>query len=285
MSKSLTLADLALDPSCLTVSSASPSGLPLTLRLLLPGDGDRLGHFFAGLSTATRNCYAPHPLTLEFGQLLCAELDYTQLGDVPSLRFIGLIADPNEGGIAETERHTSTEPTRAGSSSHESSHSEETRTQEASHADAPGGERSSPATECRQTQDASCGDLPEGRTKFAKRQDVAGYFILTLGTRDGEATRYRERDVELSPDTTCTFAPCVADAYQSQGVGSALIPGILDAARRLGFHHMVLSGGTRTANHRAIRFYEKAGFRKVGEFETKDKNGTPIGNQDMILEL
>ena len=89
----------------------------------------------------------------------------------------------------------------------------------------------------------------------------------------------------LDPDTTCTFAPVVADAYQSRGVGSALIPGVLDAARRLGFHHMVLSGGTRTANHRAIRFYTKAGFRKVGEFETQGQNGTTIGNQDMILDL
>ena len=214
MSRSLTVSDLALDPSCLTISCVSPSGLGLTLRLLLPEDGDRLGRFFEDLSPATRNCYAPHPLTLEYGQQLCAELDYHTPSDTPTLRFVGLISD----------------------------------------------------------------DPPEG-------DGVVAYFILALGIRDGEASRYRERGSELDPDTTCTFAPCVADAHQSQGVGSALVPGILNAARALRFHHMVLSGGTRTTNHRAIRFYEKAGFRKVGEFTTRDKNDTPIGNQDMVLEL
>lgn len=73
----------------------------------------------------------------------------------------------------------------------------------------------------------------------------------------------------------------MADAYQSRGVGSAMMPSILETVRRLGYRRMVLSGGTRAENHRAIRFYEKNGFRKVGDF----KSGGDIDNHDMILEL
>jgi len=134
-------------------------------------------------------------------------------------------------------------------------------------------------------QDAANAETTSRERQFAARQDVGSYFILLLGVGDPTVERYRGHGVALDPGTTCTFAPVVADAYQNKGVGSALVPGVFDAARRLGFATCVLMGGTRTVNHRAIRYYEKAGFRTVGAFDTKSQDGATIGNQDMVLAL
>ena len=108
---------------------------------------------------------------------------------------------------------------------------------------------------------------------------IIAYFILDLGVREKDRQRYTERGTALIDADVCTFAPSVADANQSSGVGSALMPGILDVARQLGRTHIVLMGGTTETNFRAIHFYEKFGFRKVGHFQTR------VGNWDMILEL
>ena len=108
---------------------------------------------------------------------------------------------------------------------------------------------------------------------------IIAYFILDLGVGEKEQQRYTKRGTPLVDADVCTFAPSVADDYQSSGVGSAIMPGILDVARRPGRTHIVLMGGTTETNFRAIHFYEKFGFQKVGHFQTR------VGNWDMILEL
>lgn len=111
------------------------------------------------------------------------------------------------------------------------------------------------------------------------QEEVAAYFILHLGTRKGEQDRYRGYGIVLDDRTDCTFAPSVADAWQNRGLGSALMPHVLEVARQLGFRRALLSGGAQTANVRALHFYEKFGFRKVGAFRTS------VDNQDMIVEI
>jgi len=110
--------------------------------------------------------------------------------------------------------------------------------------------------------------------------EIIAYFILRLGTSEGDRQRYQERGLPLDDETDCALAPSVADARQSRGVGSAVMPAVLEVARRLGRRRMVLSGGTQATNYRAIRFYEKFGFRRVGDFMVRDLN-----NHDMILDL
>lgn len=111
-------------------------------------------------------------------------------------------------------------------------------------------------------------------------QHIAAYFILRLGVLDGDAARYGTRGQTLDPATDCTLAPSVADAYQERGLGSALFPRLVDAARRLGRRRIVLWGGVRADNPRAEHFYRKMGFVECGQFETRDTN-----NYDMMLEL
>jgi diamine N-acetyltransferase len=110
--------------------------------------------------------------------------------------------------------------------------------------------------------------------------EFAAYFILGLGLGASERRRYAERGQPLIPETSCWLAPSVADRYQSCGLGSLMLPPILEVARALGRTHMILSGGTQARNARAICFYEKFGFRRMGDFEVRELN-----NHDMLLEL
>ena len=109
---------------------------------------------------------------------------------------------------------------------------------------------------------------------------IIAYFILVWSVMPGELRRYAELGIDLASREGCTLAPCVADAYQDQGVGSAVMAHVIPLARRLGFKSMILFGGTREENVRAIHFYEKHGFRKVGEFIEESVN-----NYDMIMDL
>lgn len=111
-------------------------------------------------------------------------------------------------------------------------------------------------------------------------ETVVGYFMLRLGLGDSEGRRYIDHGAPLPHEATASLAPSVADEYQDRGMGSAMIPHLLDTARRLGFRHLILGGGVRGDNPRARHFYEKSGFRHVGDFIAAE-----IVNHDMILDL
>ena len=136
----------------------------------------------------------------------------------------------------------------------------------------------------RSTADQLCATLNYAevlRLIVVTTDQVIAYFILQLSVTEHEQRRYAERGLSLDPATDCTCAPCVADAYQAQGVGSAVMPLVVDVARRLGRRWLVLLGGTQASNQRALHFYRKHGFQTVGTFEY------PAGilNEDMRLAL
>lgn len=111
-------------------------------------------------------------------------------------------------------------------------------------------------------------------------EQVAGYMILELGVRPGDAGRYREVDHPLDDTITATFAPVVADRWQENGLGSAMFPVVTDAARRVGRQQIILMGGVRDDNPRARHFYEKFGFERIRGFFSGG-----VDNHDMILHL
>ena len=109
---------------------------------------------------------------------------------------------------------------------------------------------------------------------------IVAYFILVLYSLDSDGERYAGYGASLDAATDCTLAPSVADAWLERGLGSALFPHVSRVARRLGFARMVLMGGVRADNPRAVHFYEKSGFRRVGDFWAGNTN-----NHDMVLDL
>ncbi|HCL27864.1 MAG TPA: hypothetical protein DIC52_05465 [Candidatus Latescibacteria bacterium] len=114
----------------------------------------------------------------------------------------------------------------------------------------------------------------------AESHAIAGYFLVQVGLRDGDRQRYIDHGHPLTEQECCTFAPCIADAWQSRGLGSALFAHLATSLRRLGRRQLVLWGGVRSDNPRAQHFYRKFGFRHVGDFGVKGLN-----NLDMVLDL
>jgi len=104
---------------------------------------------------------------------------------------------------------------------------------------------------------------------------ICAYFLLLPDVGDGAMARMPD----LQRSRACSVAPSVRDDRQNGGLGSALMRFVLDVGRRLGRTQVILSGGVQERNTRARHFYEKHGFVKVGEFETR------INNHDMMVQL
>jgi GNAT superfamily N-acetyltransferase len=112
-------------------------------------------------------------------------------------------------------------------------------------------------------------------------EQAIGYFILVPGVAEAEEKRYMGWGLPLQSGSDCTLAPSLADAYQGRGIGSLLLGHLIRVTQRMGFRRMVLMGGVHATNPRAIRYYEKNGFRQVGEFE----HPPGVQNYDMIMDL
>lgn len=110
---------------------------------------------------------------------------------------------------------------------------------------------------------------------------IVGLFELSLALTAADIARYRAAGIRLTERTDCRFGHTLADAYQGGGVGSLVVPLVLEAVRRLGRTRVILWGGVLADNARALRFYERNGFQLVGPFTGPD--GTP--SLDMILSL
>jgi ribosomal protein S18 acetylase RimI-like enzyme len=64
---------------------------------------------------------------------------------------------------------------------------------------------------------------------------------------------------KMEHDTRCEFLIFVHQDYQDRGIGSALTEMIKELAQELGFEQIWLT--VQTSNVKAIRMYEKVGFR------------------------
>lgn len=119
--------------------------------------------------------------------------------------------------------------------------------------------------------------LDDGTTQA----EIIAYMILSRVIGDGDRRRYGDT---LPWETTACLAPVVADAYQDQGVGTAMGQHVLACARALGLSHVILMGGVMDENPRARRVYEKLGFEFVGSFETEVAGKRRL-NHDMVVTL
>ncbi len=111
-------------------------------------------------------------------------------------------------------------------------------------------------------------------------QQIIGLLEFSFDLVDDDIARYRSYQVDLHVETDCRFGPTLADAYQNKGVGTLVMPFIKTVARKFGQKRIILWGGVFADNARAIRFYEKNGFKQVGTFMSDD-----VETIDMILDL
>jgi phosphinothricin acetyltransferase len=70
-------------------------------------------------------------------------------------------------------------------------------------------------------------------------------------------------------DHVADFSIYVARAARGAGVGRGLLEGLIDTARIIGYHKMVLAAFEW--NTAGIRLYERAGFRRVGVYREQGR--------------
>ena len=110
-------------------------------------------------------------------------------------------------------------------------------------------------------------------------QRIVAYSIVKIGCLQHDRFRLQSYNLLLNNQTDCTFAPSVADLWQGYGIGNALFQLILSDLQQKGIKRMFLWGGVQSNNEKAINFYLKIGFKRLGQFEY---NGL---NDDMILDI
>jgi len=109
--------------------------------------------------------------------------------------------------------------------------------------------------------------------------EIIAYSIIKVGYLESDS--FRLRSYGLTPDnkTDCTFAPSVADLWQSLGVGNSLFSFILSDLKANEIKRIILWGGVQCDNYKAVNYYLKNGFSTLGQFEYNGQN------YDMILEI
>jgi len=110
-------------------------------------------------------------------------------------------------------------------------------------------------------------------------QSIIAYSVIKPGVIHHDQLRLESYGLKINNQTDCTYAPSVADAWQSCGVGNLMFQFILDNLKSKGFRRIILWGGVQADNLKAVNFYRKNGFREVGRFE---HNGNNI---DMICDI
>jgi diamine N-acetyltransferase len=110
--------------------------------------------------------------------------------------------------------------------------------------------------------------------------EIIGYMILARQIHPDDQARHGHA---LDLAHCAALAPCVADAYQEQGIGTQMARHVLASARQMGLTQVILMGGVQARNVRAQRLYKRLGFRQVGEFWTHAPE--ELLNYSMILAL
>ncbi len=110
-------------------------------------------------------------------------------------------------------------------------------------------------------------------------KEIIAYSIIKIGYLEHDAIRLQSYGMTLDIITDCTFAPSVADLWQSCGIGNNLFRFILSDLTTMKIERIILWGGVQMDNEIAVNFYRKNGFKTIGQFAY---NGD---NYDMIYDI
>ena len=117
--------------------------------------------------------------------------------------------------------------------------------------------------------------------ELSPSQRIIGVFEFSFDISDDDMQRFQRHGISLDVTRDCRIGLALADEYQDKGIGSMIFPMLVDIAKRFGKERIILWGGVFSDNPRAIRFYEKHGFRRVGTFA--DYYGRQ--SLDLMLEI
>jgi ribosomal protein S18 acetylase RimI-like enzyme len=109
---------------------------------------------------------------------------------------------------------------------------------------------------------------------------IVAYMLIRQGMIEADQQRYARRDQFFDPAITVTYAPSVADDWQSSGLGTAMVNVIEKELKNKGIRYIILWGGVQATNLKAVNFYKKIGYQFIASFWHDHKD-----NHDMIKEL
>lgn len=95
---------------------------------------------------------------------------------------------------------------------------------------------------------------------------IIAYMPFQKGMTEWDAKRYAEVNLFFNHNTTLTFAPSVADQWQSSGLGSRMYAGLEEELKSQGVQHIVLWAGVQASNEKAVNFYKKFQYRHISSF-------------------
>lgn len=101
---------------------------------------------------------------------------------------------------------------------------------------------------------------------------LAGYAILRLDITFHDRDRMAGYGFRLDSRIDASFAPSVAAVARGTGLADALWRQVLRDAVDHGRRRIFLWGGVKAENQRAIRFYERLGFVRIGRFHHEGEN-------------
>jgi GNAT superfamily N-acetyltransferase len=92
--------------------------------------------------------------------------------------------------------------------------------------------------------------------------EIIALFEFSLSIVENDYKRFMENyNIQLNEETDARFGPCISDSFQNRHLGCWLFEKTKTIARKMGKERLILWGGVYVHNKRAIRFYEKIGFK------------------------
>jgi diamine N-acetyltransferase len=115
----------------------------------------------------------------------------------------------------------------------------------------------------------------------SQSKEIIGLIEFTLDIPQNVIDTYTSYGLTLDIEHTFRFGPTLSDKYQSQGLGTLIFPYIVKIAKLLDKKYIILYGGVLVDNIRAIKYYEKHGFKIAGKYVNDEGNETV----DMVLDI
>jgi diamine N-acetyltransferase len=113
----------------------------------------------------------------------------------------------------------------------------------------------------------------------ADNEEIIAYSIIKMGFLEADNIRLKGYGLEQNHKTDCTFAPSVADAWQSTGIGTGIFKFIISELKTTEIKRIILWGGVQATNEKAINYYKKNGFKILRQFFHN------VENYDMALDI
>jgi ribosomal protein S18 acetylase RimI-like enzyme len=135
----------------------------------------------------------------------------------------------------------------------------------------------------RETINAICQNPDGDITKYVALDDeenIVAYMLIKQGMIEWDKDRYATRQQSYDHNTSVTFAPSVADAWQSCGLASVMNYLIEDDLQKRNTKNIILWGGVQATNTKAVNFYKKLGYQFIASFWHNEKD-----NHDMVKQL